>query len=383
MTKVIKDHDKPPLRTLRIALVTTGLQVGGAEVLVIGLANHFAARGHAVWVISLTGKAEVLPSHPAVHLIELGMRKTITGSLKGFIQLCRILAETRPDIVHSHMFHANVITRLTRLLVREPRLICTAHNSHEGGWLHMLAYRLTHKLADCSTNVSEEAVAIFEKKNAVPRGGMIAMHNGIDLERFKPNMQVRDKIRQEMHIESYCPVFLAVGRLVPQKDYPNLLQAFHKVIDKKPNAKLWIVGQGPLKEQLIAMAQSLKISEAVTFLGVRRDIPDLMNSADVFVLSSRWEGFGLVVAEAMAVGLLVIATNSGGVAEVMGDSGRLVPIACPTELANEMLKAIQRPDEEIKIRDLYARRRIVEKFSLDSRSDEWITLYQSFYREGA
>ena len=134
-------------------------------------------------------------------------------------------------------------------------------------------------------------------------------------------------MRAELAVADDEFLWLAVGRLVPQKDVPNLLDAFAKHHAAHPRSRLAIVGDGALRDEMVAHAASLGVGEAVAFLGIRRDVPQLMAAADVFVMSSAWEGLPNVVMEAMAAGLPVVSTNVGGVAELVEDpgTGALVP----------------------------------------------------------
>lgn len=356
--------------------MVTGLSVGGAERQVLDLADRFVCGGHVVRIAYLTGPVLLRPVCDSVGLSDLRVKKSIFGLFIGLFNLVALIREFRPDVVHSHMVHANILSRLSRILVRFPRLICTAHSNNEGGRLRMLAYRVTDALADCSTNVSVEAVAAFEKNKAVPAGRMIPVLNGVDVEKFKPDILARQQLRGELGLTGK-KVFVAVGRLVDAKDYPNLLRSFVSVYEREPDAVLLIVGGGPLENQLEELAFEFGISKAVRFLGVRHDVPKVLNAADIFVLSSAWEGFGLVVAEAMATELVVVATDCGGVAEVIGECGFLVPACNSQELAKAMLDALALKEDEIAEIGKSSRKRVVDKYSLDAVVRRWIEIYNS------
>lgn len=360
---------------LKILFVITGLGVGGAERLVVNLADKVVSRGHQVMIVSLTGPTRFRPVDPGIRIVALEMVKSSVGFVRAYIALRQLIREFSPDVIHSHMIHSNLLARLVRLSIHLPRLVCTAHNTNEGGRLRMLAYRLTNFLADVSTNVSREAVEAFEAKGAVPRGKMLAVLNGIDCEIFAPDVQSRLDIRQLFSVDRDCKVFIAVGRLFEAKDYPNLLTAFMEISTSLPNSCLWIVGDGPLRAELENMSGDLGLAARVRFLGVRHDIPALLRAADVFVLSSAWEGFGLVVAEAMATGTPVVATDCGGVSEVVGDTGYLVPPCDAKALGKAMLTAAHLSAEQADALGRAARQRIVERFSLDRAVDRWLQIY--------
>lgn len=359
---------------VKIVFVITGLGVGGAERQVVDLADRFVGLGHEVKIIYLTGNVRLRPSSDAIELIGLDVPKSPLGFIWAIFSLARHLRAIKPDIVHSHMVHANLLARLSRLIYRVPRLVCTAHNSNEGGVARMLAYRVTNGLADVSTNVSVEAVQSFEKKHAVPVGQMLSMVNGIDVHRFQPNLTSRIQLRRALAWGD-AQVFLAVGRLVEAKDYPNLLGAFFKLHKDFPDARLCVVGDGPLRSEMEKLVNDRGLAQSVQFLGIRDDIPELMNAADFFVLSSAWEGFGLVVAEAMAAQKIVIATDCGGVSEVLGGHGILVKPRNSQMLTEAMQTAMLLKPAKAQDMARAARAWVVDHYSIDSVAREWIKVY--------
>lgn len=359
---------------MKILMVITGLGVGGAERQVLDLASRFADLGHVVKIAFLVGTADLLPLNKRVHVQSMGGSRSSVGILRSVWNLKKLLREFRPDVVHSHMFHANLITRLLRIFQPIPRLVCTAHSTNEGGKLRMAAYRLTAQLNDVFTNVSVEGVRQFELKKATSPGKMVAVLNGVDVQRFSRNFIIGSEIRLSA-VVSQSFVFLAVGRIVPAKDYSNLLKAFSIIISDHPLARLWIVGDGPLRNHVEDEACALGISDHVVFWGIRHDVADLMNAADVFVLASRWEGFGLVVAEAMATERVVVATDCGGVAEVVGDCGFLVPREDSVSLAQGMCDALALTPAQMDALGARARARIVHRFSIENIANTWLNIY--------
>jgi glycosyltransferase involved in cell wall biosynthesis len=361
---------------LRIVIVITSLGIGGAERLVTSLADRFVAKGHEVVLVSLTGRPEMLPKDPRVCVEVLDMTRTVRGVATGMGRLRKLLMKVRPDVVNSHLVHANILLRLLRPFVRMQNLISSAHNTNEEGRWRMIAYRLTDRMADISTNVSMEAVQTFLEQKALRPGRMVAMYNGIDTGLFRFSAECREKIRAELQVKCDTPLLVSVGRLSEPKDYPNLLKAFCAVVEEHAAAHLAIVGEGPLHDALVAMADELGISGRVNFLGVRNDIPALLSSCDLFVLPSAWEGFGLAVAEAMACERIVVATNCGGVREVVGDVGFLVRPRDSVALADEARYALSLDDEQRRRLASAGRARIEKLFSLDTAVEKWLQLFR-------
>lgn len=362
---------------MKILLLITGLGIGGAEKQVCDLADKFAQLGYQVKLISLSKafSEQTLPKNNQIEISYLNMTKDPLSLVRAYFQLRNEIKTFKPDVIHSHMFHANLVARLLRLSTKIDRLICTAHNTNEGGILRMNLYRFTNFLSDLNTNVSQEAVDAFIAKKAVKKEQMIAMENGIDTSFFIKDKETANNIRSSLKLsEKY--VFLAVGRLTTQKDYPNLLKAFSIVNKQKPNTCLWIAGIGELEQELKQYTVQLGISEKVSFLGLRRDINQLMNIADTYVMSSHFEGLPLVIGEAMATENVIVATDCGGTREVIGDNGFLVPIRNSEALANAMLQSMDLTEEERSILGKKSREHILKYYSLDAVVNKWLALYQ-------
>ena len=360
---------------MKILYVITGLGQGGAERVVCDLADEMFKKGHEVKIAYLIGDVLTKPEHEEIEVIKVNLSdfKTL---LPAYIKLSKIIKKFKPDVVHSHMVHANILTRLVRMLVPINKLISTAHNSNEGGKLRMLVYRITHNLADVTTNVSNEAVKAFESMRAVPCDEMRAIYNGIDLDKFFYDLNARSEIEQELNINSDDKIILAVGRLSEQKDYPNLLNAIHALKKECDFAfKLIIVGEGELRALIENTIDRLDIRDNVVLLGRRDDIPQLMSAADLFVLPSKYEGFGLVVAEAMACQCLVVATDCGGVAEVLNNPDFLIPPSNALALKNKIKFALELTDED-RMHTLDKNLNYVRKnFSLKDIVEKWIDIY--------
>jgi glycosyltransferase involved in cell wall biosynthesis len=182
-------------------------------------------------------------------------------------------------------------------------------------------------------------------------------------------------------------IWLAAGRLVPAKDYPNLLQAFSQVRAMFADAQLWIAGVPPDAQvrrtpdgksaYLIGLVAKRGSLENVRLLGLCRDMAALFDAADAFVLSSAWEGMPLVVGEAMAMEKPIVATDAGGTHELIGDAGFIVPPQDSDALAAAMLHLMQEPAEFRQALGHAARLRIDSHFSMEARANDWEELYRT------
>ena len=145
---------------------------------------------------------------------------------------------------------------------------------------------------------------------------------------------------------------------------------------------LWIAGAGGQQAQLEALAARLGIAGHIKFLGLRRDIPALMSAADIFVLSSAWEGFPLVIGEAMACERIVVSTNAGGIPEWLGQSDYIVPIRDSAALADALLRALVLDGESKRVCGQAARQRILSQYSLNTVAQRWEEIYKGEYQLG-
>lgn len=359
---------------MRIAFLITSMNFGGAEKQVLVLAQRMEARGHETCIISLLpvgplgAEAESLgiPTHT------LNMRPGIPDP-RALVRLARILRRFRPDLLHSHMVHANLLGRLVRLLTPVPVLVSTVHNVYEGGAIRMTAYRLTDRLSDLTTAISAAAADRFLKIKAVSRIRVIP--NGIDLQRFQSRPGRDKSLRAALGVDSVF-MWLAVGRFEVEKDYPNMLQAAARALEEGKHTLL-LVGDGSFRDNLQALAQDLGLSRRVRFLGLRTDVPDLMGAADGYLMSSAWEGLPMVLLEASACGVPIVATQVGGNDEVVrpGQNGFLVPPGNPEALAGAMRLLMDVAPEERSAMGERGRRHVLEHYSIDTVTDLWEEAY--------
>ena len=355
----------------------TSLGIGGAEKQVLALAERMAARGHAVTLLvlrepQLNQWSTDLPVH------YLYMRKAPGSILTALLSARRILRAFQPQIVHSHTYPANMAARILRLWGAAPHVLSTIHNVYEGGSLRMALYRFTDPLSVHTTAVSAAAAQRFVDLHAVPARKCTVLTNAIDPSEFSPSLERRLFMRgQIQNTEDF--IWLAIGRIAPAKDYPNLLHAFERVLSDTPFAWLWIAGELPREtspDDLFDQASVPSfVRERCVFLGVRNDIPDLLDAADGYVLSSAWEGMPLVVGEAMAMQKPVVATDVGGVHELLGNCGAIVPSGNAAALAEAMLQTMHMPAASLSALGQAARERIIGIFSWDARVNDWEQLY--------
>lgn len=365
----------------RILFVITDLDYGGAETQCRDVALAFKGRGLSVGVVSMLPPAAYQDelTRAGIHVWSLDMRRKWPDPRMVW-RLARVVRDFKPDIVHSHMIHANLLARASRAVGwRKIPLVCTAHSVNEGGRLRMYAYRVTDRWASISTNVSQAAIDRYVAVGAAPAGHIIYMPNGVDVSRFCPDDERRTAVRHSLGLAADQCVILAVARFEAAKNHAGMLRAFARVIEVQPNAILLLIGQGTLLDATCTLAMTLHVADSVRFLGIRNDIPDLMRASDLYLMSSLLEGLPIVLLEAAASGLPAVATDVGGNATVVldGISGRIVPPNDDEALAAAVIEVLNMAPAARRSWGHAARQLVQASFSLESVADRWLALYTS------
>jgi len=380
-----KEHSHTK-RPGRILILITTLTFGGAETQVVRLATELKMRGWTVCVVCMVKPtaymSQLEEQHIPVHSLDM---KRGVPDLRAIFRLTSLIRDFRPDIVHCHMFHANLLGRVTRLFCRIPALVCTAHNFRETSekdgptWHKELLYRVTDPLADKTTIICNAAFERYVRVGAVPRRKFQMVPNGIDTDHFTRSKNRREKAREALGIGSEF-VWLAVGRLVKQKDYPTLFRALE--LRKHEQFVLLIAGNGPLEEELKEECRARGLERHVRFCGAREDILDLYSAADAFVMSSEFEGLSAALLEAASTGLPAVVTDVGGNADVVTDevTGYVVPPMAPKQLAAAMHRLMALSPECLQAMGDGARQLCHEQFRIAAVMDKWVDLYAALPR---
>ncbi len=367
----------------RVLYVLACLQFGGAEVQVLDLAVAMRARGWDPLVLGL-----MPPNGLEVRAAELGLAHADLGIPQGSWsprlarRLVRVCRAFQPAVLHTHTFPPNLAGRLCRPLLGVPVLITSAHSVNEGGPVKMAMYRATDRLADLTTNVSRAAVDRYLEIGAVPSPARIRqMTNGVDLSRFSlpsPESAVTSAaVRASLGVAPGTFLWVAVGSHSDPKDYPNLVAAVGK-LPADGQHKVVIVGRGEGVEATIALLIERGLSDRVIIAGGRSDVPDILRAADGYVMSSHFEGLPVVLLEAAACGLPIVATDVGGNAQIVvpGETGWLVPRRDPDALAGAMAACMALPTASREAMGRRGRAHVAESFEIGATADRWDALYR-------
>ena len=296
--------------------VIEALTVGGAERMVVDLANEFVNRGDAVSVVCLSNMGELAASLSSdVTLFLLNKKPGI--DLHVVKRLRRLLTEQKVDVVNSHLWTANLWARLALVKTGIP-VVATEHNRDVWKRPHnkiidrILSYATASLIA-----VSEDTANFYKEDVGIDASLIRVVNNGVDTHRYGcgDGSTIRKQLAKDHEL-----LIGTVGRLAEQKNHGRLVEAAAILKKQSLPVQIVIAGDGPEKERTQHQIDTLGVSDFVTLLGERSDIPDLLAALDLFVLSSDREGHPLSALEAQSAGTPVVLTNAGGSADAISSS---------------------------------------------------------------
>jgi len=302
------------------------------------------------------------------HVIPLpGLRRPGPAMLRSIAALWALIRRTGASLLHANGSRAMFYAGLAGRMVGRP-VIWHVRIADPDPVLDRLLVPLAWVIVVNSNAVGRRFARAPRKVRRIP--------NGVDLVRFTPR-QPSPQLRASLDVPAGAPVVASVGRFVAYKGYTYLLEAARLVHEATPEVHWVLVGDGELRSELEAQRRSLGLESRVHFTGWREDIPDILALADLFVLPSLGEHFGRVLIEAMATGKAVVATDAGGVPEVVihGETGLLVPPAQPRPLADAVLTLLSDPDRARRLGEA-GRLRVVAEFSLSRHVEAVEALYK-------
>lgn len=372
---------------MEIVHCVENLARGGLERTVLDLVAAQREAGHRCRVLCLYE-----PGQLALELVAQGVdveacRKGVGLDVAGMRRMRASLRRSPGAVLHTHnaAAHYHAVAAAWGL-----PLGCVVNTRHGMGmanagsrkeWL----YRRSMPLTDHVVGVCEAARERFAAQGVRPRGELLAIPNGIRLERFAmATAQARAALAAELGWPHDSRIIGTVGRLHPVKDQPRLLHALHVLRAQVPQAALAVVGDGQMRAALQDEAGRLGLQDAVRFLGDRDDVPRLLAGMEAFALPSLSEGYSVALLEACATGLPIVATDVGGNREIVHDgrNGRLVPSADTGALASALAEVLQ--DRELAERMGKAGREwIVAEGSFRTMASRYQRLYAGKHAAGA
>jgi glycosyltransferase involved in cell wall biosynthesis len=366
---------------LRILHLITRLPVGGAERLLVDVARGLdPARFEAVvCCIQDRGElaAELEASGIAVHSLDRMRTKRFDWRAIG--DLARLMREKRIDVVHSHLYHANLYGRLAAWRARVPA-VATVHNTYTKRKLHrQLLNRWLAHISARVVAVSEDVRSDLMRHDGIAEQKITVIHNGIDVRRVQTTL-TRSEARARLGLAGDAIVLGCVGRLEDQKGHRFLLEALARLNDPQRGAArfhLVLVGDGRLRAELEKRAAGLGVAARTMFLGTRHDIPEILKALDVCVMPSLWEGLSVAMLEAMAAGLPLVISDVSGVSQVVGNDeyGLKVPVGDVAALTQAIRALADAPERRAAL-GAAARQRVLAKFSAHAMLTGLSRLYE-------
>lgn len=345
--------------------------VGGGEISLLGLLQGLdRSRWDARVVVPSEGPVAFrcrdlgLPTH-VVPLPTL--RRPGPAMLRSVMALSALARKSGAGLLHANGSRAMFYAGLAGRLGRRPVI-----------WHVRVADRdslFDRLLASLASAVIVNSKAVGRRFPAAPEGRVRCIYNGVDLDRFSPR-QPPEGLRASLGLPNGPPVVASVGRFVAYKGYGHLLEAARLVQDIRPGVHWVLVGDGELRVDLENRCRDLGLQAQVHFPGWREDVPDILALGDLFVLPSLAEHFGRVIIEAMAMGKAIVATNAGGVPEIVvhGETGLLVPPGQPKALAEAVVRLLEDPARAGRL-GVAGRRRAKDTFSLSQHVGAVEALY--------
>jgi glycosyltransferase involved in cell wall biosynthesis len=368
---------------LSIAHVLSSFEMGGQECVALDLAKLQRAAGHRVQVLSLSEP----PDGPMAERFRAAGALTETVPKRGpsfdptlALRVAQSLSKAGADIVHTHNPRALVYGAPAAALAGL-HAVHTKHGVNPDRSRRMWLRRVASSMVDAYVAVTPTLARVAVERHECDSTQLHVIPNGIDTARFSPNPAARRKLRMELGISETAWVLGTVGRLAPEKNQGLLIDAVAPILD--PRRHLVIVGDGPDREALLERARGTLRPDLIHFTGARDDVEAVLACFDAFALTSESEGLPLVVLEAMAMGLPVVATAVGGVPDVIeaGKTGFLVPASDRIALMKELLLLSKRPQIA---QDFAAagRSMVLARHSSEHMARDYESLYRRILRAG-
>jgi glycosyltransferase involved in cell wall biosynthesis len=349
-------------KKVKLLHLITGLNVGGAEKMVLDLSFNADKSKFDIFVIGIMKEGEMTQDFITKGINPLFLNVTsIRKIFRGIKELRFFLKKEKIDIIHAHMFHSLLFASLAKLIFLKVKIVFTSHNPTLESFIREIIVYILRPLRQVDILFSK-----IDKKNFFHKKEQTIIPNGIMIQ--------PECIRERSKDKKFT--FIAVGRLRPQKNYPQFLKEVIANLVNEMEFKVLIVGgEGDDSETVKELIKdSPLLAEKVEFLGLRRDIPDLLKSADVFVMPSLWEGFPIALIEAGMASLPIIATPVGNIPSIINeDRGYLSTI----ESFGDTMKLVKDNYEEAIVKGQKLRQHIINNYSIENVVKRHEELYES------
>ena len=356
---------------MRILLLSRALTTGGVErqIVLLALALRQLGQEVAVAVFYTDGPLEAELRQHGVPILNL--RKSGRWDTFSFFRRCvRAVRSFEPHVIYGFLSTPNLVTVLLKPIFPRIKMVWGVRASHVDydayDWLFRFSYWAERRLAHCADLIicNSQAGLQHAAANGFPRARMISVPNGIDIERFSPDLGARATVRSQWVIDQRSTLIGLVGRLDPMKDHSTFLRAAALLAGLRSDVRFVCVGDGPAsyKAELQELAATLGLTSRLIWAGERHDMPAVFNALDIGCSSSSGEGFSNVIAEAMACGVPCVVTDVGDSALIVGATGEVVPARDPEALCRGLVTMLARLDAQARSA---ARASITTRFTND------------------
>lgn len=304
---------------------------------------------------------------------------------KHYFELRRILKEENINLLHIHVWNpASCRYAFSAASSRKIPIITTEHDPFKLNLFKDLIKKRSLKKVNCVVTVSKNNQKILQKLYPEFKNKFVVIPNGIDTTWWhSQSLRITDLDRKKTKEELFLAhenslIITSIAELHERKGLKYLIEAIPEIITKFQNIKLAIVGEGPQRNELEKLIKELKIENHVILTGRQKEIPKLLKCSDIFVLPSRREAFGLVILEAMISGLPIIASNTGGIPEIItaNKTGILVEPESSQELSKALIKLIEN-DKKRQEFSLAGQKLVHEKFEAKKMAEEYAKIYEN------
>ncbi|QJW97377.1 glycosyltransferase [Frigoriglobus tundricola] len=364
---------------MRVAFVVHLMQVAGAEVFVRETIRRLGPRiKPTIFCLDSVGRI-------GEELIAEGVDLECFGRKPGrdwrvSRELAAAIRRRDIEVVHAHQYTPFFYTALAKPLCGfRPKVILTEHGRHYPDRVSPARRAVNRlvldRLADAVTACCRFSAEGLTRTDGFAGARIEVIENGIEIDRYGPPAD-KALAKREVGLEPARRYLIHVARHHPVKDQATLLRGFAQAASTLPDLDLLMVGDGPLREELEALARELRVPERVKFLGIRTDIPELMRAADAFALTSLSEAASLTLLEALASALPAIVTNVGGNPEIVRHEreGLLFPRGDANGCADAISRVFRNPELAARL-GAAGRERAVERYQLDRTVEEYFRLY--------
>jgi len=365
---------------INVLHIFMNLQVGGAQEIFLTQLKYIDRTKFHIIVCCLNGRGSLVSEveklgNRVICLNRLNRRNDI----QAIFELLKLIRQNNIDIVHTYLYsRTSFYGHIAALMARTPVIIAAEMGSPSKKSLKKrISDRLLARFTDQIIALSEATRSSAAKELGVGLNKITVIYPGVDIGKFTIR-ETKREVRNALNLPHDVPIIGIVARLDPVKGHEYLLDAMLRVWNFIASAKLMIVGAGPLEESLRSRVERLGLSKQVMFMGMRRDIPQLLKAMDIFVLPSLQEGFGMALLEAMVMGLPVIATNVGGIPEVVDDgkTGILVPPRDPDALS-EMILVLLKDEKQRHRMGMLGKEKALSQFTAQHSVAQLQALYES------